>query len=307
MIKHRLTQIHTDKRILSIVKRALREDIGSGDITTDSLIRKDIKVKAIILAKENGILAGLEIAKLCFKILDRNIVFIPKKREGEEIKKGQIIAEIEGKADKILNAERTALNFLMHLSGIATLTKRFVERVKPYNIKITDTRKTIPGLRILEKYAVRMGGGQNHRMGLWDRILIKGNHIKVQSSKFIVHSLKEIIEETKRKIPKDMKIEIEVKNMKEFKDALKAEPDIIMLDNMSIKDIRKAVMIKNQKPPPKADLPIAEETRNQKLEVSGNINLTNVRKIAQTGVDMISIGSLTHSAKAIDMSLKVLG
>lgn len=280
--------------ILSIVKRALREDIGRGDITTKAVLWPDLKIKAIILAKEEGILAGVDIAKLAFKSIDKRIKFIPILKDGEKIKKGSVIARIEGKASKILNIERTALNFLMHLSGVSTLTRRFVERIKPYKVKIVDTRKTLPALRILEKYAVKVGGGYNHRMGLFDQVLIKKNHInslkRVKKLK-----LKDLIEEVKKKVP-EKKIEIEVKNLREFEDALKAKPDIIMLDNMGIKDIKKTVSI----------CKLQTTDYKPKLEASGGVNLENVRKIAKTGVDMISIGALTHSAKAIDMSLEVL-
>lgn len=298
MIKHRFTQtntqIHTDGKILSIVRRALEEDIGRGDITTNSLISPDLRVKGVILAKEKGILAGLDIAKLCFKFVDKDIKFIPEIKDGYKFKKSQVIARIEGRACKILNAERTSLNFLMHLSGVATLTHRFVQKIKSYKVKITDTRKTLAGLRILEKYAVRVGGGTNHRMGLYDQVLIKENHIKVIGDRFWVMGFKEI----KRAAPQ-FKIEVEVKTLKEFNRVLKLKLDIIMLDNMSIKDIKKAVRIRNNLLPNTYDL-------KPKLEVSGNVNLNNVRKLAQTGIDMISIGALTHSAKAIDMSLEIL-
>ncbi len=283
-----------NREILSIVERALKEDIGRGDITTEAVLWPDLKIKAIILAKEEGILAGIDIARLVFRSIDKRIKFIPILKDGKRIKKGSIIARIEGRASKILNAERTALNFLMHLSGVSTLAKRFIEKIKPYKVKITDTRKTLPGLRILEKYAVRVGGGYNHRMGLFDQVLIKKNHInslkRVKGLK-----LKDLIEEVRKKVP-EKKIEVEVKDLKEFKDALEARPDIIMLDNMSIKDIKRMASI----------CKLQATNYKPKLEVSGRVNLKNVRKIAKTGVDMISIGALTHSAEATDMSLEVL-
>jgi len=189
------------------------------------------------------------------------------------------------------------LNFLGRLSGIATLTNKFIQRVAPYRVKIMDTRKTTPGLRILEKYAVRCAGGFNHRMGLWDQALIKDNHIIVHSvHQLTVDSIRQLIEETKRKRLKKMKIEVEVRNLREFKEALKALPDIIMLDNFKLKDIRKAVKIRNDVRSTMYEVP--------KLEVSGRVNLDNVRKIAATGVEMISVGELTHSAKALDVALK---
>jgi len=202
--------------------------------------------------------------------------------------------KIYGKARAILTAERTVLNFLAHLSGIATQTKGFIEKIKPYKAKILDTRKTTPGLRILEKYAVKCAGGFNHRLGLWDMVLIKDSHKKIRRSKIERRlekvSIKELIKDARRK-NKNKKIEIEVENLREFQDALLARPDIIMLDNMDLKRIKKALVLRRGRRP--------------LIEVSGNITLNNVRAIAKTGVDMISIGSLTHSVKAIDFSLEV--
>jgi len=284
-----------------IVRSSLKEDIGKRDITTELTIPKDKRVKAVLLAKEDGVVCGLNVAAGVFKEIDKKIKFKPLVLEGQPVKKGKIIARIEGKAQSILTAERVALNFLSLLSGIATKTREYVDRIKPYKVnpafarkgrvKIMDTRKTIPGLRELQKYAVRVGGGVNHRMRLDEMVLIKDNHLRVQSSKFKVQS------SIRKKIPKDTKIEIEVKNLREFKEALRAEPDIIMLDNMKIPDIRKAIKIKRN---------TQYAIRNTLIEASGGITLANVKKVAATGVDMISIGELTHSLKSMDISLEVI-
>ncbi len=285
-----------DIDIKDIIKVALREDIGKEDITTQTIIPKAKYAKAILLAKEGCVICGVGIAREVFKVQDKNIKFKPHISDGQKIKKGKIIAHISGKAQSILIAERVALNFLSLLSGVATKTRAYVDRIKPYKAKVLDTRKTIPGLRVLEKYAVRIGGGYNHRMALDEMVLIKDNHLKVQSSEFRVQSLTENL---MQKISKNIKIEIEVKNLKEFKRALEAKPDIIMLDNMSIKDIKKAVRIIRRLQP-------ITYHPSPKLEASGGISFENVRKIAATGVDMISIGALTHSVKAIDISLEIL-
>lgn len=269
--------------IQQIVRSALKEDIGKRDITTELTIPKNKLIDVVLLAKEDGIICGLEIAKLVFRTQDKNIKFRPQIKDGDSVKKGRIFAKISGRASSILAAERVALNFLSLLSGIATKTKKYVEAVKPYNVKIMDTRKTIPGLRELEKYAVRVGEGYNHRFRLDEMVLIKDNHL-------VASCVKKLIEIAKKKKPKNIKLEIEVRNWREFKEALKAKPDIIMLDNMKIDDIKKAVEIR-----PKT-----------LLEASGGINLKNIKKIAATGVDMISVGDLTHSVKSIDMSLEIL-
>lgn len=277
-------------QVKDIIKKALREDIGRKDITTALIIPEDKYAQAVLLAKEECVICGIGIASQVFEAQDRSIKFKPLVVDGQKIKKDKVIARISGKARSILTAERVSLNFLSLLSGISTKTRTYVERVKPYKVKIMDTRKTIPGLRELEKYAVRIGGGYNHRFKLDEMILVKDNHIKILCSKFLVLGLKERIKKIKKRFPK-IKIEIEVKNLKEFKDALRLKPDIIMLDNMDIKDIKKAVGIKNLQP---------------RLETSGGITLKNVKKIASTGVEMISIGALTHSVEAIDISLEIV-
>jgi len=265
-----------------IIENSLQEDLGSGDITTNLLLPEDSKSQAIIKAKQHGIVAGLPIAKRIFKRLDKKIVWIEKKRDGEEIMINDILAEIKGSKKAILTGERVALNFLQRLSGIATLTSKFVKAVEGLPAVITDTRKTVPGLRILDKYAVRGGGGKNHRMGLFDGVLIKDNHIKIAGS--ISNAIKTIRKRTNKKY----KLEVETSTLHQVKEALSLGADIIMLDNMTIPNIKRAVeLIKDR----------------SIVEASGGITINNVRKVAETGVNLISIGSLTNSPKALDIGL----
>ncbi len=272
-----------------LVKRALREDIGSGDITTELIIPPDSNGRAVIKAKESGILAGGEVAQAVFTTLDPDIKFTQLIKDGEKFARSVVLFELEGNLRTILKGERVALNFLQRLSGIATLTNKFVERVSGTGVKILDTRKTTPGLRELEKYAVRCGGGENHRMRLSDMILIKDNHIKA------VGGIREAMEKLKVKSSK-FKVEVEVKNLEELDVVLDYPVDFfrIMLDNMSVDEIKEATR--------KCKMPTAKCC----LEVSGGVNLENVREIAETGVDYISVGALTHSVSSIDMNLMVL-
>ncbi len=269
--------------ILNAVALALREDVGSGDITADSIIPKNKRTSANIIAKENGVVCGLPVARLVFLSVDRNIVFAAKVSDGKAVKKGTILAVVSGPARGILTAERTALNFLQRLSGIATLTDKFVKAAGK-KVKILDTRKTTPGLRILDKYAVKIGGGYNHRIGLFDRVLIKSNHIAVAGG------LTKTVELAKRK---NRNIEVETKTLAQVREAVEAGVSRIMLDNMSIDDIKKSVKV------------IRGSRKNIEIEVSGGINLNNIRPIAATGADFISVGALTHSAPALDINLKV--
>jgi len=264
------------KAITSIIKNALAEDIGSGDITTRLFIAQDKKSQARIMAKENFLLCGINIAQEVFRSVDSGLKFQPKIKEGSQVSKNNVIAVISGKASSILTAERVALNFLSLLCGIATKTNKFVKKAAPYKTKIFDTRKTIPGLRVLEKYAVRVGGGHNHRFSLDEMILLKDNHLKINAGCIKLP-----------KAPKKYKIEIETQNLAEFKRALILKPDIIMLDNMKIKDIKQAVKL----------------NKSCLLEVSGGVNFGNVKKYAATGVDIISIGELTDSVESVDISL----
>ncbi|MFQ5786382.1 MAG: carboxylating nicotinate-nucleotide diphosphorylase [Thermodesulfobacteriota bacterium] len=269
-------------QIDSIIENALVEDIGSRDLTTDLLFPEDSKCNAIIQAKEDGILAGLPIAKMVFRRLKKDISWVENKRDGESISKYDILVEIHGSKKAVLTGERVALNFVQRLSGIATLTSKFVKAVEGLSVKITDTRKTVPGLRILDKYAVCIGGGYNHRLGLYDGVLIKDNHIK------LIGSISEAVKVIKGKPGVPLQIEVETSTLNEVREALIAGADIIMLDNMPLKTMKKSVEMIEGK---------------ALIEASGGITLRNVRKVAETGVNIISIGSLTHSPKALDIGL----
>ena len=272
------------QKIQKIVKIALEEDLGSGDVTSNLTIPEKQKGEGFIIAKEKGIIAGLEVAKSVFNQVDPGLVFKPLVSDGDKVRPGKKVALIRGKAKSILAGERTALNFLQRLSGIATLTSEFVKKTGGTRAKILDTRKTTPGLRLLEKYAVKKGGGKNHRLGLYDMILIKDNHIKAAGS--ISAAIGKAM-----KSKKGLKIEVETKNLKEIKEALNFKIDRIMLDNFKPEDLKKAVKL------------IRSKNKKVEIEASGKVNLHNVRKIALSGVDYISVGALTHSAKALDLSL----
>jgi len=272
-----------------IINRALKEDIGKEDITTKCLVPPDMRAKAIIISKEDGILAGVDIAKQVFASLNGEVSFITHKKDGQKIKKGDVIASLNGPAGPILSGERLALNFIQRLSGIATLTGKFVKLCAGTGATILDTRKTTPNLRALEKFAVKMGGGMNHRMGLYDAVLIKDNHLIAEPD------IKKAVSKA-RKTGKT--VEVEVKNFAELKKALDAKPDRILLDNMSVPRLKKAVKIKKK---------YSQETgKKVSLEASGGINLNNIKNIAGTGVDFISVGAITHSAKALDISLEII-
>jgi nicotinate-nucleotide pyrophosphorylase (carboxylating) len=271
-----------------IIKRALLEDIGRGDITTQLSIPKNRLIKAEIIAKEDFLLCGIKIAQAVFKTVDPSLKFNSQLKDGQQVYNQQVLAIISGNASSILMAERVALNLVSLLSGIATKTSKFVKKIKPFNTKITDTRKTIPGLRGLQKYAVRIGAGYNHRLRLDEMVLIKDNHLKIMGGYSKLPRL-----------PKGCKIEIETQNLKEFTRALSFNPDIIMLDNMKIRDIQEAVKIKN-------NLKLKGQSCPIMLEASGGIHLGNVKKYASTGVELISIGELTDSIESADISLEVL-
>jgi len=271
------------KSIRELIKIALKEDIGAGDVTTKFILPSKSKTTALIIAKEKGILAGVDIAKQVFHSVDKTLRFIPMKSDGDKLIPKTVIASISGDVGSILTAERTTLNFLQHLSGIATLTNQFVTAVKGTKVKILDTRKTIPGMRVLEKHAVKVGGGENHRFGLYDMVLIKSNHIKA------VGGFAQAMNRAEKANRKGLKVEIETKTLAEVKTALSLNAKMIMLDNMTIAEMQKAV-----------------EMGKAKFEASGGVNLRNVREIAKTGVDYISVGALTHSAPALDISLKIL-
>lgn len=267
-----------------LIQQALEEDLGYGDVTTDCLLEQDKITPAQIVAKQNLVLAGLDVARKVFSFLDSKTEWSSKKKDGEEVLKGEVIAAFQAKANAILKGERVALNFLQRLSGIATLTRQFVKKVEATGVKILDTRKTTPGLRALEKYAVQMGGGNNHRLGLFDRYLIKDNHIAAFGS------VSKAVEACLQKRKRGLLMEVEVRNFDELKEALQFPVDIILLDNFSPAQIKEALIFKNGK---------------VKFEASGGIHLDNVRHYAETGVDFISIGALTHSAPAVDLSLVI--
>lgn len=269
---------------------ALKEDIGNGDITSALLIPEKAAAEAVILAKEDFIQAGMPFMREVFAALDRNVEVEVFSGEGDAIVKGTALAGVKGSARAILAGERVALNILQRVSGIATLTRAFVERVAGLRVRIADTRKTVPGMRLMEKYGVSAGGGSNHRFGLYDGILIKDNHIEVAGGVGPAVRMA-------KKAHHLLKIEVEVKNREELREALDAGVDIIMLDNMSLKEMAEAVEIVKSE----------GGTARPQLEASGNVTLDNVRSIAETGVDIISIGALTHSARAVDISMKIVG
>lgn len=270
--------------VIDFLRRALEEDIGPGDITASLVISRDKKSKARYLAKEDFVLAGLPFAREVFRLLGPSIEFKMFFHDGARIDKGDILAEVYGNTSDILAGERLSLNILQRLSGIATLTDAYVTRVKGLRAKIIDTRKTTPCMRSMEKYAVRMGGGSNHRFGLFDGILIKDNHIEAAGG------IKKAVSRARNGFHLS-KIEVEVGNIKDLGNAIDVGADVVMLDNMPVSDMRKAVEISNGR---------------VLLEASGGINLKNVRDIAETGVDFISVGALTHSAPAVDISLKIV-
>ncbi|MGA2366977.1 MAG: carboxylating nicotinate-nucleotide diphosphorylase [Dehalococcoidia bacterium] len=276
-------------QIEDLIDRALEEDLASGDITTDSVIPPHAKGKASFISRSTGILAGIEIAGMVFLKVDPFLKFSALIADGTAVKPNDILATVSGNTANILKAERTALNFVQHLSGVATLTARYVELVKGLPVKILDTRKTVPGLRVLEKYAVSVGGGTNHRLGLADLILIKDNHIAVLHKRGL--EIKEIIRQSRSKVAPNIRIEIETTNPEDALAAADAGADIVMLDNMSLDEMRSAVELVNHK---------------AILEASGGVNLETVRSIAETGVDWISVGALTHSARTLDISLELV-
>ncbi len=275
-----LTVIYLDE----IVGRALQEDIGSGDKTTSCLVDPEWCGRATVIAKEALMFAGARPFKRVFELLSPATEFLFVEREGSIVEPGTVVAEFRGPLAALLTGERTALNFCQHLSGIATLTFHIVEKIKAFGVMLLDTRKTIPGLRMLEKEAVRIGGGTNHRMGLFDGILIKNNHIRVSGG------ITQAVKRAQEKRCLHLKIEVEVQTIHELIEALEAGADMVLLDNMEVEEIRKAVEITGGSVP---------------LEVSGNITIDNIEEFAQTGIDFISVGAITHSARAVDLSMWV--
>jgi len=268
--------------IHDLIDLALREDIGTGDITSETTIPDDVMAKGIILSMDEGIIAGLDVAGEVFHAINAEVEFNKLVSDGDKITKGQELAVIEGKARSLLTSERIALNFLQRLSGIATTTSRYVKAISGQKAQVVDTRKTTPGWRALEKYAVRVGGGGNHRFGLYDAVLIKDNHIAVAGS------ITKAVLGARGHIPHTMKIEVETKTLDEVQEAIESRADIIMLDNMSLDMMSEAVKLINGK---------------AIVEASGGIKLENIASVAATGVDLISVGALTHSAMSLDISM----
>lgn len=268
-----------------LIEKALREflieDLGTGDMST-STIDDNYVTQAVIHAKADGLICGLDIAKMVFQILDKDFKFTKNVEEGSYVERGTTLATVEGKAKVILQGERLALNLLQRLSAVATMTNTYQKKIDKYGVYVTDTRKTTPGLRIFEKYAVQTGGGKNHRFGLYDAIMLKDNHIKIAGS------ISKAVEDVKKITPHTMKVEVEVESIEQVKEALKSGADIIMLDNMSVEMMVQAVNLIDKK---------------ALVEASGGITLETIEEVAKTGVNYISVGALTHSYKSMDISL----
>jgi len=287
---------------LQLVKYALSEDVGTGDITSLNTIKSGVNARAAIMAKEAGVVAGLDVARITFREADPALKFRPLAKDGDALKPGQAVAQVIGDAGSVLKAERTALNFLQRLSGVASFTRRFVERVAGTGVIILDTRKTTPGLRFLEKYAVKVGGGENHRLALWDMYLVKDNHIRAAGG------LTAAIDRIARTRQGDLLLEVEVESAEQLKEALRPEVDRILVDNRSVAEVRTAVAAVDawcRTHAPDSPRRHREATRWPEIEVSGGITLDNVREYAATGVNYISVGAITHSAPALDLSLEI--
>lgn len=274
------------RHVDALIQAALEEDMPRGDITTESLIPSEATARAILLAKENGVLAGIPVAERVFKKIDASSVMSIHHRDGESVRKGDKIADIKGPAVALLKGERTALNFLQRLSGIATTTRKFVDAVSGTRTRVLDTRKTTPGLRILEKYAVKMGGGENHRMSLSEMVLIKDNHLK------FLGDVAEAVRRARKNVKPGIKIEVEVTSLEQAQQAVESGADILMLDNMSLAEIKKVV---------------AWARRRIPIEVSGSLTPAKAARVAEIGVDFVSVGALTHSYRSLDISMEFLG
>lgn len=274
-----------DAALRDQIRGWLAEDLGNGDITTETTIPAGSLSKAVIHVKEDGIVAGLPIARLVFEVIDPSLVFRPIAQDGDQVKKGKVLAEVEGSTHSLLTGERLALNLMQRLSGIATKTRAYVDALEGLPVRLVDTRKTTPGHRLLEKYAVRVGGGSNHRFGLYDAVMIKDNHIKGSGS------IRAAVESARKQIPHTMKIEVETESMEQVNEALAAGADIIMLDNMGLALMKEAVAL------------IKAASPHVVVEASGNVRLDTIHGIASCGVDVISVGGLTYSFHALDISL----
>ena len=277
------------REIRDLIDRTLAEDLSIGDPTTDILVPPDLESTAVLLAKEEGILAGLDVGLEAFRRFDDRLSITALLKDGAPIRLGDHLGTIQGRVASLLKAERTAVNFMQHMSGIATQTQRYVKAVEGYPVRIVDTRKTTPGLRFLEKYAVRMGGGQNHRQNLGDGILIKDNHIDALRGDGM--SLGDVVKKAIREASHTIRVEVEVETLEQLDEALDAGAGIILLDNMDVEQMTTAVQIAKGK---------------AFTEASGGITLETVRAVAATGVDIISVGALTHSVLALDISMDML-
>lgn len=274
--------MHSVKHLIQI---ALEEDIGSGDITTDYTVDPESRGKGVIVAKEPLVIAGIKVAMDVFNFIDSEVICRPFFKDGDSVKNGDTVMEIEGKLCVLLKGERTALNFMQRLSGIASNVRSYIELLDNKNIRLVDTRKTVPGWRVLEKYAVRVGGAYNHRIGLFDGVLIKDNHIVACGG------ISKAIERIRDKVSHLVKIEVEVSDLLSVKEALASKADIIMLDNMDISRIKEAVSLIDKK---------------AIVEVSGGVTKENLKSFSDTGVDIISVGALTHSAISVDLSMRII-
>lgn len=274
-----------NEELIETIKGWLREDVGAGDVTTNVTIPAGSESKAVIHAKDHGVIAGMTIAELVFQVVDPELRYTAKVNDGDIVIPGTILAEVEGSTHSLLTGERLALNLLQRMSGVATRTRSYVDALEGLKTRLVDTRKTTPGHRLLEKYAVRVGGGANHRFGLYDAVMIKDNHIKGAGS------ITEAVQRARAVIPHTMTIEVETENITQVEEALQAGADIIMLDNMRPDQMREAVAL------------IREQAPHVKIEASGNVSLETIRGIAETGVDVISVGRLTYSFESLDISL----
>ena len=282
----RLSDYLTESSLRRLVERALEEDLGRGDVATDLLVPPDAAARARLRSRNPGVIAGLDVAAMTFNVVDARVQFAALIEDGDSAARGDELAVVSGSARSLLRAERVALNFLQRLSGVATLTSRYVEAVRGTRARVVDTRKTTPGLRPLEKYAVRAGGGLNHRRDLSDAMMIKDNHLAVITATGI--SLAEAVKEARQSMPHTLKVEIEVDRLDQIPEALAVGADIILLDNMSNEDMKSAVAAINGR---------------AIIEASGGVTLGTISEIAATGVDVISVGALTHSAPALDIGL----
>jgi nicotinate-nucleotide pyrophosphorylase (carboxylating) len=296
--------MHTEldlEKIKDIVQLAIKEDIGDGDITSKIFIPDGSKTEGMLIAKEAGVVAGLPVAGYVLSQIDENLIFTSNIEDGSRVKKGTIIGSVKGLTLSLLSAERLVLNFLQRLSGIATATNRFAEKIKGYRTQIMDTRKTAPGWRYLEKYAVRVGGGINHRMGLYDQILIKDNHLKTMGPEKENGAISRFVRKAREQIENGMLIEVEVEDLCQIKEVMDAGVDIILFDNMEPSKMREAVgMVKEFEKNQGAGTGNAILT-----EASGNITIENVEEYTDAGVDRISVGAITHSARALDISFDI--